>query len=70
MNTSFYMYSVKSIRYDSRYVCNGVAIVASVMLTYSWLKSIDILFFTACVIPCIQTLISKFSLYSVLMCRL
>jgi hypothetical protein len=46
------MYYVKI--YNSSYKYNNMDIIASMMLTYSWLKFTDMLLFTMCVLTCIQ----------------
>jgi hypothetical protein len=41
--------------YNSSYMCNNIAITASMMFTYLWLKFTDMLLFTMCVVTNIQT---------------
>jgi len=41
--------------YNSNYKCNNMPVMASVVLTYSWLKLIDMLLLIVCTGTCICT---------------
>jgi len=43
--------------YDSCYKCTNIDIMASLMLTCSWLKFMYMALFAVCVITCIQSFI-------------